>query len=813
MTTDQVPYLEVSVKTANNLKSIAESQELRDLSRLSLPEIDNVVNQVAQVVPAGNVPGVILNGLARLPGRKPPAKTVKRDINLLFKGVGQALDKAMYGAFFAGPAAVIWGYQNLLKLAGKDPDESFPEGTWQFYVDYAMREDAARHTNETLGFDADLKRHQIQLSESDRATAWTMAALTSLHYYSDLLQNEWRERVYIDLLQTIIKDDPNAKDYARLYNLWVKQRSYMRGQDVEPNENYPRYRRRKFDEFLAEATPNLSASSRHLWQERIQEAEQERLPAYQQQMSILAYLNPGANDESRTAISLKKAHIAIVHQGRYYLIPACRPQTEQPTTVDTVRAQIATLMTYPANVRPTSLNSLATLRRSAWPELRKKLSDGLLKDLDMLRLAPIIINCDQLSHRLPLAEIRQSERGVGDHPLTLFDTGQSMVFDQSSIFFDSGWSAALAEIMTNEALSWAIYLSSLPPVQARQTRPHALTLKIQAADEKSIRTTPSVPLEATAETHNVKVRPLQRLRRLFKRRNDLIELTVNDLLVLYRAIHAVTYQPSANLLAELKTLSQARDTQAAASAALQAITSTGQAKPAIVIPIDGSRRTPRDRVYPITFEVPLSELNLLTLHRRCIEALDSYETGGTDGRQSYYANFDKMQRTYLAALAGFGLVLSKAKDIATAGESASTGAIRLLAHMPPSLQRMFDKIPDRIDILNDIIRGGEVLTSIGTVASSSTLTRYLAAKDDHDKKELAWGIATDATGMMHLTLRDFRPHVRQLILAEQKEVANLIAQDYLDAYAEGLNRYVKDLQRITETSRETRLSKMEQVNG
>ncbi|MCB0227038.1 MAG: hypothetical protein KDI02_25290, partial [Anaerolineae bacterium] len=199
-------------------------------------------------------------------------------------------------------------------------------------------------------------------------------------------------------------------------------------------------------------------------------------------------------------------------------------------------------------------------------------------------------------------------------------------------------------------------------------------------------------------------------------------------------------------------------------------------------------------------------------HQHCIDALDSYATG-TGDRAAHYTNFDKIQRTYLTALAGFGTVLSRAKDIATAGESASVGAIKLLAHMPASLQRMFDNIPDRIDILNDIIRGGEILANIGAVSPTSTLTRYLAAKDDHDKKVFVWGVATDATGVMRITLRDFRPHVQQLIRADQKELAIRLAQDYLDAYADGLNTYIRDLQRITETSRETRLTKLEQVNG
>src|SRR5580765_7959037 len=153
-------YRALSVKTADNLRTIARSQLIRDVSRLSLPQIDAVVALVAQIIPAGNVPGAILSGFVRVPGRKLPLPHVKRDIHLLFRGVEQMLDQSVYGAFFAGPAAIIWGYQNLLKLAGKDPEDSFPEGAWQFYVDYALREDTARHANETHGFDTVLRQHQ-----------------------------------------------------------------------------------------------------------------------------------------------------------------------------------------------------------------------------------------------------------------------------------------------------------------------------------------------------------------------------------------------------------------------------------------------------------------------------------------------------------------------------------------------------------------------------------------------------------------------------------------------------------------------------
>lgn len=147
---DRKRAIDATQATLHTLRKIAHSPKVHEVSSLSLPEIDKLVAAIAKYAPAGNVPGVILNGLLRLPNRKPPVSTVRRDIQLLFKGVDQALlDKAVYGTFFAGPAAVLWAYQNLLKLAGKEVDASFPEGIWQFYVDYALRDDTARHACET----------------------------------------------------------------------------------------------------------------------------------------------------------------------------------------------------------------------------------------------------------------------------------------------------------------------------------------------------------------------------------------------------------------------------------------------------------------------------------------------------------------------------------------------------------------------------------------------------------------------------------------------------------------------------------------
>jgi hypothetical protein len=133
------------------------------------------------------------------------------------------------------------------------------------------------------------------------------------------------------------------------------------------------------------------------------------------------------------------------------------------------------------------------------------------------------------------------------------------------------------------------------------------------------------------------------------------------------------------------------------------------------------------------------------------------------------------------------------------------GAIKLLAHMPPPIQRLLDNVPGRFDLLNDLIKGSEVFSNVGAVAPGSSLTRFITAKDDNDKKSLAWGVLTDAAGVMRLTLRDFRRHVGALNEVGCRHLALAITQHTLESYAHGFNDYVRDLRRITVASRETRL--------
>jgi hypothetical protein len=290
------------------------------------------------------------------------------------------------------------------------------------------------------------------------------------------------------------------------------------------------------------------------------------------------------------------------------------------------------------------------------------------------------------------------------------------------------------------------------------------------------------------------------LRKLFKRRNDLIQLTINDLLILYRSIHAVTYRPSPDLKSELDLL--VKNAPEIAAKIRQSFNDAETTVPGILIPVDASRRDPKARIYPLNIEVPLAELDILGLHAQAIQALNNYEMNHGD-RTTAYTEFDQVQRIYLASLAGFGTILKKAREIAIQGESASVGALKMLAHLPTPLQRLLDKLPDRFELLSDLLKGKEVFSNIGQVASSSTLVRFISAKDDNDQKQMTWGVLTDAAGVMHISLRDFRPHVANLHSINRKDLANLIAQDYLNAYATGLNMFIKDLWRITQASRET----------
>lgn len=712
-------------------------------------------------------------------------------------------DKLVYSTFYWIPAKLLETYQRLLTLTGQNVEASFPEGTWQFYVGYALRDDTARHACETRGFDWALNQENIQLAAVDRVTAWVMAAIYTVYQYDDLLENEWRERVFTAVLHQTALDfqHEDTPYFAELYRLWESKRPYRRNSDARPDEDFPAYRRRKFDAFLAAATEGLPRPLLQEWRTRLEAAQKEALPAYQKQMRLRAYLEPTIYGEIRQPLAPDQVHVGVIYQGNYYFIPIHRPGSSLPLDVGAVRRQIATLMAKPAEKEAVSLIPFARINRAALPDLFQDISLVLQQELLSLRQVPIWINADQRTSQQPLSAVRQGERGIGSHPLTIFDTGESFVFDLSHIFFDGIWGVSLAEIMTNEALAWAGYLHSLPAAGPGQQRPYSPTFSFRPGDADRVAQAPYVPQEAGAETAVIDLPAFLALRQRAKEEAALQHITVNDWLVLYRAIHTAVYQPSPELQAELAALTRSGKTVAAAEKIINLLQADRSTNPAILIPVDASRRSPRDRVYPLTFEVPLLNLELINLHHQALAALKTIERGSPNPSQTF-AQFDKLRQMYLGKLQEFGEDLYRQKQKAIQGQTMSVGTIRLLAHVPIPVQRLLDRIPGLFDSLNDLIKGREVFSNVGWVAPSSTLSRFVSAKDDNEKKELVWGVMTDASGQMVLTLRDFRPHVELLRSLGRHDLAMRLATDQLESYAVDFNRFVRELHGILEGTSE-----------
>lgn len=799
-----------SNKTAAYLKKIATDPQVRNISRLTLPQIEEVISEIVAMLPGDDLPTFILRGLTSLPDAHVSPQQVEKDTALLVLAWNRLKSVALFGTFFAGPAAVILVYQKLLQLAGKTADLAFPEGQWQFYVNYALREDAARHTHETAGFDRLLDRHSLKLARVDRLTAWILAAIEILFEYPLILRNEWRERIYLKTLRDVVGiNHEMTQRIASASQSWEQHRPYRRGPDVLPGESYPHYRQRKFDDFMAVYLSKIDEKQRRSWLERVNRLKGDELPHFQQQMSIRATLRATLYMDEKIPLELADCRVGLIFNGRYYLIPVTRPRSQERPDSTIVRSQVAAILAEGKmagkNGESTDLTSWARCPRAKLPEAVGSAPQSFVTDLESLQKAPILINGDVRDGERPLAQIRQGERGIGAHPITIFDTGHSAVFDLSHIFFDGLWGAAVSEMITAAATAWAVYLHSLPPIHPPVTLPTRLNFDLEKESLRPPFQKAGGDLESGAETDQVHLRNLLALRRVFKLRNDLIRLTVNDILVLYRSIHTRTYKPAPELLARLKALSTQPKQAAAALAALAELDPGKPLNPTMLIPVDASRHNPRDRVFPLCFQVPVAELQLVELHRQVIDALNDYHQLNQN-RGDSYEMFDRLQRRYLGVLAGLGVVFAEAKQAASRGETISVKTINLLAHLPRPIQHLLDRIPDRIAMINHLIKGEEVFSNIGVVSNASSLRRFLSAKDDNPGKRMAWGVLTDAQLTMRITLRDFRPHVPLLVASGERELAQRLTSDYLVSYTQGLNSFVNDLRRITMASRETKLA-------
>ena len=159
------------------------------------------------------------------------------------------------------------------------------------------------------------------------------------------------------------------------------------------------------------------------------------------------------------------------------------------------------------------------------------------------------------------------------------------------------------------------------------------------------------------------------LRKLLKQRSDLAQVTVNDVLLLYRGLHALLYTPSPALQQAIDALTGDRHADARqAHQIIQEEQVRLQGKnPAILIPLDASRYDPRERVFPTTFRNPLTDF--YHYHTHCLNALHAYRAAPKGGRSTVFQEFYEAQLTYLRLIGGFGELLTRYRNIALAGQS------------------------------------------------------------------------------------------------------------------------------------------------
>jgi hypothetical protein len=840
-TQEQLEKLTISRQATLNALVQMEEASILSLSQLTLPEIREIQQEVAQVLPAGNLPALLLSGLLKLQDRKLTAERVRRDLATLFKGL-ELLPRSLYGFFVAGPAAVLYGYQKLLQLAGKSLDSAFPQGTWQFYVEFGLREDTARHANETLGFHRALPPNPNPV---DTAAAWVCACQQLVIEYDALLATDWRERVMLRILaEALVEATGDPSKGSSLKKAWVRRLPYHRPDSGEP---YLSHRRAAFRDFIDQHLAALSDRDRAKVRERYAVRERKDLTAYQDQMTLLAALTPETYQERKKPIAPWRAAIAFVWQGRTYMLPIYKrdaqgsplgfppPQAAgeatpfplyndasgglcdargravtvrrdgtlwdvageslgrlQPLSPMQIKRTVgAILNATPTGPIPTLDLKLASSPRARQSQLRSGLSRETQDALNLLRRAPIVINWDKHAHVAPLAILRRGHRGIGDHALTLIRTDESMIFDQSHIFFDGMWGMAVSEILTDSAIHWHPVLVETPRGDESPPADLPSPLPLQAPPEIEVLTrSTSTRGEATAESDETRLEEIQRLRRWLRARG--VSLTVNDLLLLYRSFHAARYRLSPEAETAVDAFRAEHGDTQEGKAALETLRRTlshdRETNPSLLIPMDASHVSPQERLFPTTYRNPLTDL--LPLFEQTWEA---YQIQRQDRKPSTWKAFDASRREMLAYLKAFGDVLDAVKAVTMRGESFNTATLKLLGHLPTSMQHLLDQIPQRIGVLNEILKGNEVFSNVGRVAQESTLHRFISAKDDGETKWLVWGVMSDAEGTLHISLRDFRPHVTSMIAVGAYDVADLLAQDYLVCYVRGLNGFVREL--------------------
>jgi hypothetical protein len=270
-----------------------------------------------------------------------------------------------------------------------------------------------------------------------------------------------------------------------------------------------------------------------------------------------------------------------------------------------------------------------------------------------------------------------------------------------------------------------------------------------------------------------------------------LDLTINDLLLLARVDHAATYWPGPPAEQALEAITAIAGGAQVAQDYRRQLERQREINPAMLIPMDASASDPRLRLYPTTFRNPRPAL--LPGLERCDTLVARLR------RQPDMATrqeFERERQALYLELYSYAALLRALKRVTMRGESFTTAALRLMGHLPAAMQSLVDLIPQKIGILNEIIKGREVFSNVGQVVASSSISRFASSRDDGDTKLLVWGIMSDAGGTLVITLRDFRPHVAPLLRLGRADLARALAQDYLDSYVACVDGLARRVQRV-----------------
>ncbi len=786
--------------TANNLRQLLANQHhAHEHSVLAVAEQEELVQQVAQILPAGNVVNFVFNGILLAKDREIASAAGRTHLNSLLKGLSVMRDNALYPLMFGGPASLLAGYNMLLRLAGAKPEDFLPDGAWQFYVEFGLREDAARHSSETTGFQ--WKIVQNPANEAEQLTAWVLAVMWLLGRYPHLLAQMWEEHVRLSVIEL-------STGLTNLHRIWQDIRPFWTPGNLLETD-FITYRRERFNSFCRDHLAQVGAEQRQTFEQTWQtEApiRQQRLKAYLRQMGLHYTLEHEEYSDRRIAIAAQDLQVAVYYQGNYHLVALV--DRDHPASPAYIFQQVARILTSAGKRTSQPIASehtehtpiddlLAGAPRAQQNELRSLLAPEQKDALKHLSHAPVLINWDLAPRQQPLTRISQRKHGTGDHALTIFRTESSMVFTVSHIFFDGPWAMAVAEILTNQAVRSlnSRELMQLPLISPAPV-PRTITLGTNAALSRALQKLPTQISWHSAET-TLEVSTLNELRKLIlNRTRPRIRLTVNDLLVLYRTIYNQRYQPSADLRAALTQVSaRGRQEEQLVRNVLTLYKALPAANPALLIPINAERTDPKERIFPSTFRSPFPDF-----WQQHLRLLDQLQKPYGERTLAEKQKFNKERAYYLSVLNTFGTMTRRTREIAVNGQSMGNMAIRLIAGLPDAFQRLADGLPGRVGFINEAIKGEEVFSNVGQVVPGSSLTRFASARDDNSKKVLVWGIMTDNSGRLQISLRDFRAPVLALITAGYSELAQAVTQDFVDGYARGLEQFAREVAAILRVS-------------